>query len=119
MWSKKVSELQSDIQITGNKITGTLHYISGFTDFSSIPEQQEGHYLVTKYTPDPEDADVHVLKTDGTVGDQILDPSDLTLVSWITNKDTQKIQVYVEKDGVRSETTEFDLSGLILEEESI
>lgn len=107
--------MQSDVKIVGNKITGTLHYVKGFTDFSTIPDEQEGHYLVTKYTPDPEDADVHVFKTDGTVGDKILSRPDLTLVSHITNKDTQKLQVYVEKDGVRSDVKEFDLSGLTLE----
>lgn len=114
-WSKKTSELQSDIKIDGNKITGTLHHVEGFTDFSSIPDEQSGYYLVTKYVPIPEDGDVHVFKTDGTVGDKILSRPDLTLVSHITNKNTQKLQVYVEKDGVRGKTIEYDLSNLTLE----
>lgn len=104
------------MKIVGNKITGTLHYVEGFTDFSSIPDEQNGYYLVTKYAPVPNDGDVHVFKTDGTVGDKILSRPDLTLVSHITNKNTQKLRVYVEKNGVKGETIEYDLSDLTLEE---
>lgn len=117
-WSKKAKELQTDVQFDGTNITGTLHYVTGYTDFSSLPEEQEGYYLVTHYVPDPEDADVHVYKTNGTVGDKVISRPDLALVSRITNKDTQKLQVYVEKDGVKSETITYDLSGLTLEPKS-
>lgn len=101
--------------MSGNKITGTLHHVTGFTDFSSLPEEQEGYYLVTHYIPEPEEADIHVYKTDGTVGDKILSRPDLALVSRITNKETQKLIVYSELDGVKSKEITYDLSGLTLE----
>lgn len=113
---KTTSDLQESIRIEGNAIYGTLHHITGYTGFSSIEDEQEGYYLATKYVPDPSDGDVHVLKTNGTVGDKVLSRPDLTLVSIITNKDIQKLQVYVEADGVKGDTVEYDLSHLILEE---
>lgn len=111
------ADLQSDIVISGNKITGTLHYVSDFTGFSSLPEEQSGNYLVTSYSPEPPEADVYVCKTSGTVGWKKLTKPALTLVSRITDKNTQKLQVYFEKDGSKSETVEYDLSGLTLESE--
>ena len=110
------SDLQSNIQISAdNKITGTLHYVSDFTGFSSIPEEQSGNYLVTHYAPVPPEADVYVYKTSGTVGWKKLTKPSLTLVSRITDKETQKLQVYYELNGVKSDTIEYDLSGLTLE----
>lgn len=111
---KTASELQSDIQIKDGKVTGTLHHVSDYTGFSSISEQQEGWYLATKCIPDPEDAKVHVYKTNGTVEERILD-ADLLWVAQITDKNLQKLQVYVDNNGVKSKTVELDLSGLTLE----
>lgn len=47
---KNVSEFQSNIQITDNKVTGTLNYIEGFTEFNgSDPTEQEGNYLFLNF----------------------------------------------------------------------
>lgn len=47
---KNVSEFQSDIQIKDDKITGTLNYIEGFTEFNgSDPTEQEGNYLFLNF----------------------------------------------------------------------
>lgn len=47
---KNVSEFQSNIQIKDNKITGTLNYIEGFTEFNgSDPTEQEGNYLFLNF----------------------------------------------------------------------
>ena len=111
--------LQSDIVISDDhKITGTLHYVENFTGFSGLPEEQAGNYLVTTYAPEPPEADVYVFKTSGTVGWKKLTKPALTLVSRITDKNKQKLQVYYELDGNKSETIEYDLSGLTLETKS-
>lgn len=115
VFGKKTSELQEDIVVTGNKITGTLHYVKDYTGFSGLPEEQKGHFLVMHYVPDPYEADVHVLKTSGTVGDKILSKPDLTMVSRITDKEHQKLEVYSELSGVKGEKTIYDISGLTLE----
>lgn len=111
----KTFQLQEGITVNGNKITGTLHYVKGFTGFSDLPEEQEGHFLVMQYVPDPYEADVHVYKTNGTVGDKVLGKPDLTMCSRITDKEKQKLEVYAELNGVKSETTVYDISGLTLE----
>ena len=111
------SDLQSNIVISGNKITGTLHHVDNYTGFSSLPEEQTGNYLVTTYSPEPPEAEVYVYKTSGTVGWKKLTKPALTLVSRITDKNEQKLQVYYELNGKKSETVEYDLSGLILENE--
>ena len=111
------SDLQSNIVISGNKITGTLHHVDNYTGFSSLPEEQTGNYLVTTYSPEPPEAEVYVYKTSGTVGWKKLTKPALTLVSRITDKNKQKLQVYYELNGKKSETVEYDLSGLILENE--
>ena len=46
MLGKKASDLQEDIAISNGVISGTLHYVTGYTDFSpGTPELQEGHFL--------------------------------------------------------------------------
>lgn len=92
-----------------------MHYVTDYTGFSSLPEEQSGHYLVTHYKPIPENADVMVYKTSGTVGWKTLSKPDLTLVSRITDKMTQKLQVKYKLGDVESEIIEYDLSGLTLE----
>lgn len=92
----KTSQLQEGITVNGNKITGTLHYVKGFTGFSGLSEEQEGHFLVMQYVPDPYEPD-------------------LTMCSRITDKEKQKLEVYAELNGVKSETTVYDISGLTLE----
>ena len=47
---KNVSEFQSNINIGDSKITGTLNYIEGFTEFNgSDPTEQEGNYLFLNF----------------------------------------------------------------------
>lgn len=119
-FGRSLDELQSGITISkDHKITGTLHYVTGYTGFSSLPEEQSGHYLVAHYKPNPEDADVMVYKTSGTVGWKTLGKPDLTLVSRITDKMTQKLQVKYKLGDVESDIIEYDLSGLTLEEDEL
>lgn len=116
---KVASDLQEGVHVEGTSIYGTLHHITGYTGFSSIEDEQEGYYLATKYIPHPDDGDVHVFKTNGTVGDKILSRPDLTMISRITDKNSQKLRVYVEADGVTGDTVEYDLSNLVLEEDEL
>lgn len=47
--SKYVKDLQENIVISGDNVTGTLKYVTEFTEFSeSEQEKQEGNYLVIK-----------------------------------------------------------------------
>ena len=116
-FGKVASDLQTGVYVEGNQIFGTLHHITDYTGFSSLPNEQEGYFLATKYVPDPTSSDVRVFNTNGTLGDKILSRPDLTMISRITDKSTQKLRVYAEKDGVKGEVVEYDLSNLVLEED--
>lgn len=113
---KRTAQLQSDIKIEGTTVTGTLHYVTDFTGYTGGGEPIPGYYLCTHYIPESEDTDVHVFKTNGVTGDKILSRPDLALCSQITDKETQKLQIYAERNGVKGATIELDLSGLTLEE---
>lgn len=42
---KSASDLQTDVEVGEDGITGTLKYVSGFTGFSGNAELQEGNYI--------------------------------------------------------------------------
>ena len=98
----------------GNKISGTLKYVSGYTGFSSNVEEQSGHYIAMRYDPTPSDGEVHVTLLNGTVGERTLD-EDHIMVARIKDASTQKIQVRVTTDNAESEKFIYDISGLTLE----
>lgn len=47
---KYVGDLQDDVVVGTNKITGSLNYIDDYTGFSSDSDEQAGHYLVLHAT---------------------------------------------------------------------
>ena len=87
---KTVSDLQEDIVVGDTSISGTLKYVTGYTGWSSNPEEQEGHYLALKFDP-PENATTTVQVLGGTHGPVELD-SDNVCIFRITNN-RQKIKV--------------------------
>ena len=76
--------------IYGNDISGTLHYVEDYTEFSSLPEQQSGNYLA--------------LKVD----------EDKNIVLLIADEDTQSVRVTVKK-GTETESRTYSLKNLTLE----
>lgn len=112
LFGKLASELQNDIEIEGNSISGTLNYVTDYTQFSSKTEEQEGNYLAIKCTAIP-GATITVELINGTLGHPVtLDPDGL-IVLRITDKDTQSIQVVTSSDGV-TETKNYALTDLVL-----
>lgn len=95
------------------EITGTLHYVSDYTDFSSVTEEQSGNYLALKVTA-PEGSTTTVEVVGGTKGPVTLD-EDMNIVLLIRNKDTQSVKVTVT-DGDATTTEVYTLSGMTLEE---
>lgn len=113
---KTVNELQSDIVINDNSITGTLKYVTGYTGFNeSVPDEQKGNYLALKIDVTPKDAVTTVELVGGTKGPVELD-EDMNIVLLIKNKDTQSVKVISKKD-TNSVTKTYSLKGLVLESE--
>ena len=114
MFGKAVNQIQNGVEISGDAITGTLHYITGWTDFSSNPLEQNGNYLALKVTvDDPESTTTTVELVGGTKGPVTLD-DDMNIVILVTNKDTQTVRVISTKD-LESDTKNYSLKGLVLE----
>lgn len=113
LFGKVASELQTGVSVTGNKISGTLHYID---DYSSAygPGEDSGNYLVSHFAVPGETGVTFVAEViNGTSGPVTLD-ADGILISRITNKDTQSIKVIASKDSDSFETT-YTLTGLKLD----
>lgn len=115
LFGKTVNELQSDVVVSDDEVTGTLKYVDGYVDFSSNVSEQSGNYLALKIEAEPAEAETVVELVGGTKGPVTLD-DDMNIVLLIKNKDTQSIKVTVD-DGEDSATKTYGLTGLTLETE--
>lgn len=115
LFGKAVNELQSDVVVADDEVTGTLKYVNGYVDFSSNTSEQSGNYLALKIEAEPAEAETVVELVGGTKGPVALD-DDMNIVLLIKNKDTQSIKVTTTHNG-ESITKIYGLSGLTLETE--
>ena len=111
---KTAADLQKDIEVDsseGIKVTGTSNYVTEYTQWSSVKDDQEGNYIALKLTTDSKE-DIQFKSVDGTDnGYKTLD-SDGILI-WRISKDkdgnVKPIEVKVGKDNFT-----IDLSGVTL-----
>ena len=115
LFGKTVNELQSDVVVSDDEVTGTLKYVDGYVDFSSNVSEQSGNYLALKIEAEPAEAETVVELVGGTKGPVTLD-EDMNIVLLIKNKDTQSIKVTTIHNE-ESVTKTYGLSGLTLETE--
>lgn len=122
---KTVSDLQTGVAISGRNISGTLKYVTGYTQFSSKTSERKGHYLA--------------LSIDGTtLGDfssiqcgiipsysepprglvEMRNDPDKNIVIRVTNTDQIVRLKLVSADGNITEYRDYSLSGLTLEPET-
>lgn len=113
LFGKVASDLQNDIVIGEDSITGTLKYVTDYTGFDSDPSLQSGNYIVLHMTvPGYEDsATIEVTVTNPVVLDE-----DGIVVLRIADKDSQTITVVASVEGLGNTTTVFALDGLTCEE---
>lgn len=109
---KQVSELQTNVVVGSDSISGSLKHVTGYTGFSSKTAEQEGHYLALKVTTDPADAVTTVELVGGTKGPVTLD-ADRNIVL-LVKSNTQSVKVASTKDGNTTEKV-YSLTGLTLE----
>ena len=112
MFGKTVNSLQTGVHVSDSAITGTLHYVTGYTDFSSVVEEQSGNYLALKIGADP-GTTTTVEIIGGTKGPVTLD-EDMNIVLLIKNKDTQSISVTTTDGDITTKKT-YSLKNLTLE----
>lgn len=108
-----MSDIQTGVTVTGNKITGTLKYLDGSDPISGY--WGAGNFLVLKFSnidPKAKSVKVGVDPSEGSGLVELLGDPDMNCVAKITNKDTQVFKV-VTSDGHLSKTQTFDLSDLV------
>lgn len=113
-WGTTASQMQSDVSVSGKKITGTL---TKLTSGQLVTDRGEGYFLALKFsnfTSGLTYADVKVGLSPAEGSGLVALDSDQNGVFKITNKDIQKLVVQQEKTGVGRLTEFYDLSGLTL-----
>ena len=109
---KSASDLQENIEISNanRTVSGTLKYVTGYTQFSGDEAEQSGNYLVTKITTTPS-ADVYCKLWADKEWKKM--DSDGILIARITNPSVQKLYYKVVVDGEANYFT-YSLTGLTL-----
>lgn len=113
LFGHTVSDLQDDIEVEGDKISGTLSYI----DSGELPAYWgAGNFLALKFSGE-EGATIKVGLIPSASGmDLIPLDADMNAVMQIHNKDEQKLYIeQITDEGTGLQV--FDLSGLTLESE--
>lgn len=110
VYDKTASELQSDIMVGDDAITGTLKTVEGYAAFGA--GEQDGHFLALSLDADGDEVEITTELVGGVHGEVAV--NDGFCVYRITNKNTQSVRVTFTKDD-ESVTKTYSLSGLILE----
>ena len=114
LFNTPVSDIQTDVSVNGNAITGTLHYLD---DGEIAGYWGNGNFLALKFSGFDANATsvkVGLNPSEGSGLVEILTDPDKNGVFKVTNKETQEF-VVVTTDGVNTMTQRFDLSGLTVE----
>lgn len=109
LFGKVASDLQEDVAVEGNAIEGTLKYVDDYTGFSSVAAQQSGNYIALHAeVPGVDDVTITVKVTEEVELDE-----DGIAVLRIADKNSQTIKIVASKDGYRSVSKTFTLTGLV------
>lgn len=113
---KVIADLQKDVVVGVDKITGTLKYITGYTEFSSVVAEQSGNYLVLHASVPDVTGETIKFKHSAKAGDVTLDADGIIIFRVdpkYMNEDL-KITFVASKEGYAPYSKTFDLSKLIL-----
>lgn len=109
-----VSDIQSNVSVSGDKITGTLKYLAE----GELPTTWgAGNFLVLKFSDFDADAEKVLVGLEPSYGGGLVDilpDPDKNGAFKITDKDHQKF-VVKSIDGDRTRTQYYDLSGLTVQ----
>lgn len=115
-WGVAKSSFQTSLSVTGEKVTGTLKKLTGSNAITNV--WGEGYFMAVKFTNFSSGvtfSDVQVgLVPSVSSGFQTLDDEQDAVIK-VTDKENQKL-VVVQKNGDKTFTQVFDLSGMTLTE---
>ena len=116
LFGKVVSDLQEDVVVSAEGVTGTLKYVA---DYSSAYGQGEnsGNYIVLHCaTPGFEGSTITAEVVNGVHGPVTLDEDGIVILR-IADKDLQTVRIVASNNG-ETDSVELDLSQLTLESNS-
>ena len=117
VFGKSVSELQDNVVVADGAITGTLKYVTDYTEFSPTPALQNGNYLAVNLANNDYSQFTSVrVGLDPSQGSglvEIINDPDKNGVFRVANTSQKFKIVSTSVDGVVN-TQEFDLSDLTL-----
>lgn len=113
---KTISSVQTSVKLEGGYATGTLAYVTGWTQFSGDPDEQEGNYLCVKITP-PEGSTVSARFNGALSTPNWQTDPDGEFIFRITDKAAQSIDIKVV-NGAKIFNAHYDLSKLTLNAKS-
>ena len=109
------SNMQTGVSVSGDKITGTIKWLSGSNAITDV--WGEGNFLVLKFSDVDENATSVKVGLDPSAGSglvELLGDPDMNGIFKITSKELQKFKV-ISSNGATSTTQTFDLSELTLQ----
>ena len=111
LFGHTVSDLQTDVEVANDAITGALSYVSE----GALPDYWgPGYFIALKFSGIDATATSVKVGLDPSAGSGLVElDDDKNGVFKITDKSTQRVKV-VSTDGTRSTVQYFDLSGLRL-----
>lgn len=118
---KKASDMQSDVEVHGNKISGKLKFIEGGLSPSG-PLAGDGYFLALHWS-DPDETATSlkvglVPSASGMDLQECIDDTDRNGVFKISNPKSQMFKMVSSNDSHTTQQT-FDLSGLVFESEGV
>lgn len=110
---KALTDLQTNVEVdmTTCKVTGNLKYVTGYTGFSGIEEEQSGNYIAIHV--DVEDV-TGVTYTSTFNGRTVTFDSDQILIVRVNGKTHIPLIISAAKNGYETVVRTFDLTGLTL-----
>lgn len=112
MFGKSVTDLQTNVVVGTNAITGTLKYVADYSSAGYTGDEKSGNFLV--FHSESTDADsISIEVVGGVHGEKTLDPSDGIAICRIANN-AQKIRVKAYKDGTVANVKTYSLADLVL-----
>lgn len=107
---KVVSDLQENVRVWNDQITGHLKYVTGYTGFSGDPDEQKGNYIALH---------VSVANVEGAtikVNNTVLDEDGLIVL--IVNKAFPKVVIEASKEGYRTVKKQYTMNSITLAPEA-
>ena len=114
LFGKTASDLQENVAITDDTVSGTLKYIADYSAAGYGTGEDSGNYLVLHFsTGSVSGSTIKAKLFGGEHGWVTLDPDGI-LITRITNKNLQTIAVVANKEGYEQATMRLSLTGLTL-----